>query len=167
MPEKWIVEKAIGVQRCSSATHRITVSVEINKVTLLHEKWIDSIYDLKENVSTTVKTIAYRDNFNDDLVYYTLPKNPQLLLNILICSYFHITNLMCGDCEEGHSPFEPLYNLNCVKCPHGHQNWWKFILVAFVPLTLFSFFVPVFNVNVTSLYIHGVVWFRSTLVILT
>ena len=102
---------------------------------------------------------------NYDRVYYTLPKKPQLLLkfNVSICSSFHRTGLLCGDCEEEYSPFVLSYNLSCVKCPDGHKNWWKFILVAFVPLTVFYFFIVLFNVNVTSSRLHGVVWFSQVL----
>ena len=73
-----------------------------------------------------------------------------LLLNTSFCSYFNRTGLICGDCEEGHSPFVLSYNLSCVRCPEGHKNCWKFILVAFGPLTFFYFFVVPFNINVTS-----------------
>ena len=99
----------------------------------------------------------------NDLVYYTLPKNPEMLLNTSVCTDFHRTGLLCGDCEDGHSPLVLSYNLSCVKCPDGHKNWWKFILVAFVPLTFFYFFIVLFNINVTSSRLHGVVWFSQGL----
>ena len=86
-----------------------------------------------------------------------------LLINNSVCTNFHRTGLLCGDCEDGHSPLVLSYNLSCVKCPDGHKNWWKFILVAFVPLTFFYFFVVVFNINVTSSRLHGVVWFSQAL----
>ena len=73
------------------------------------------------------------------LGYYTLPNKPQLLLlNTSFCNFFHRTGLLCGNCEEGHNPLVLSYNLSCVECPDGHKNWWKFILVAFVPLTFFT-----------------------------
>ena len=95
-----------------------------------------------------------------DQIYHTLPKKPQ---SLSMCSLFHRTGLLCGDCEEGHSPFVLSYNLSCVRCPDGNKNWWKFILVAFVPLTCFYFFVVLFNINVTSSRLHGVVWFSQAL----
>ena len=99
----------------------------------------------------------------NDLVYYILPKEPEILLNKSVCRYFQRTGLLCGDCEHGHSPLVLSYNLSCVKCPDGHKNWWKFILVAFVPLTFFYFFIVLFNINVTSSRLHGVVWFSQGL----
>ena len=113
---------------------------------------------LLENVSTTVKTIIQREIMTWN--YYTLPKKPQLLL---ICSSFHKTGLLCGDCEEGHSPFVLSYNISCVRCPDSHKNWWKFILVAIVPLTFFYFFVVLFSISVTSSRLHEGVWFSQAL----
>ena len=96
-----------------------------------------------------------------DYVYKELPRKSEELLYKSACNHFHRTGILCGDCEEGHSPFVFSYNLSCVKCPDGHKNWWKFILVGFVPLTLFYFFVVIFNINVTSSHLHGVVWFSQ------
>ena len=98
-----------------------------------------------------------------ETVYIQLPKNPEILLNISVCTYFHRTGLLYGDCEDGHSPLVLSYNLSCVKCPDGHKNWWKFILVAFVPLTFFYFFIVLFNINVTFSRLHGVVLFCQTM----
>ena len=99
----------------------------------------------------------------NDLVYRDLPKEPEMLINNSVCTYFHRTGLLCGDCEDGHSPLVLSYNLSCVKCPDGHKNWWKFILVAFAPLTCFYFFIVLFNINVTSSRLHGAVWFSQAL----
>ena len=88
-----------------------------------------------------------------------LPKNPETLINNSVCESFHRTGLLCGDCEEGYSPLVHSYNLSCVECPDGHKNWWKFILAGFVPLTVFYFFILVFNINATSSRLHGVVWY--------
>ena len=98
-----------------------------------------------------------------DYVYTRLPQKPEELLNKSACAHFHRTGLLCGDCEEEHSPFVLSYSLSCVRCPDGHKNWWKFILAGFVPLTFFYFFIVVFNINVTSSRLHGVVWFSQAL----
>ena len=99
----------------------------------------------------------------NDTVYKRLPHKPQLLLNRSVCSVFNRKGLLCGDCEDGYSPLVLSYNLSCVKCPDGHKNWWKFIFAAFVPLTFFYFFVVLFNINVTSSRLHGVVLFSQAL----
>ena len=96
-----------------------------------------------------------------DSIHKKLPQKPEALLNRSACTHFHRTGLLCGDCEEGYSPFVLSYNLSCVKCPDGHKNWWKFILAGFVPLTFFYFFVVIFNINVTTSRLHGVVWYSQ------
>ena len=96
-----------------------------------------------------------------DYVYKKLPQKPEELLNNSSCTHFHRTGLLCGDCEEELSPFVLSYNLSCVRCPEGSKNWWKFVLAGFVPLTFFYFFVIIFNINVTSSHLHGVVWFSQ------
>ena len=98
-----------------------------------------------------------------DLVYHTLPEKPHELINNSVCSQFHRKGLLCGECEEGLSPFVLSYNLSCVECQSGNTNWWKFVLIGFVPLTFFYFFVVIFNINVTSSRLHGVVWFSQAL----
>ena len=102
-------------------------------------------------------------NCMNEEIYRRLPKNPELLINESVCTQFHRTGLLCGDCEEGYSPFVLSYNLSCVKCPDGHKNWWKFILAGFVPLTIFFFVVFLFDINVTSSRLHGVTWFSQAL----
>ena len=91
-------------------------------------------------------------------VYDILPQDPEKLINHSACAHFHRTGLLCGDCEEGHSPLVLSYNLSCVPCPDGRRNWWKFVLAGFIPVTLFYLFIVLFNINVTSSRLHGFVW---------
>ena len=91
-------------------------------------------------------------------MYCLLPKYPKTLINTSACTPFHRTGLLCGDCEEGHNPLIFSYNLSCVECPDGHKNWWKLILVGLFPLTAFYLFILVFNINMTSSRLYGVVW---------
>ena len=125
-------------------------------------------YDRQTN-STYAGTCFYNCNFMHhsakiyhNVIYRELPREPLVLLNASACTYFHRTGLLCGECEPGHSPLVLSYNLGCVECPDGHKNWWKFVVAAFLPLTLFYFFVVFFSINVTSSRLHGVVWFGQT-----
>ncbi len=119
-------------------------------------------YDDKTN-STYVGSCYYNCVNNNKAVYSRLPEKSEALINRRFCTHFHRTGLLCGDCEEGYSPFVLSYNLSCVRCPDGHINWWKFIIVAFAPLTLFYFVVLLFNINVTSTRLHGLVWYSQAL----
>ena len=119
-------------------------------------------YDIQTK-STFVGSCYYNCVNNKTSVHSWLPENPEALINGSICTYFHRTGLLCGDCQEGLSPLVLSYNLSCVRCPESHKNWWKFLLVAFVPQTLFYFVVLLFNINVTSTRLHGVVWYSQAL----
>ena len=124
-------------------------------------------YDEDTNTTSLGACFYNCENYNSiknrDVVYHKLPARPEMLINQSVCKYFHRTGLLCGDCEDGHSPLVLSYNLGCVECPDGHKNWWKFILVALVPLTFFYIFVLFFNINVTSSRLHGVVLFSQAL----
>ena len=113
--------------------------------------------------STFVGSCFYNCINDNDAVHSWLPRNPETLINGSVCTNFHRTGLLCGDCEEEYSPLVLSYNLSCVKCPDGHKNWWKFVLVAYIPLTFFYFLVLMFNINVTSTRLHGVVWYSQAL----
>ena len=98
-----------------------------------------------------------------DTVYHLLPTNPVKDLNSAMCGRFNRTGVLCGKCNKGLYPFVLSYNFTCVECPDGHKNWWKFILAGFVPLTFFYLFVMMFNINITSSHLRGVVLFSQVL----
>ena len=103
------------------ATNQISAVLDCNCVT----------YDGETN-STYLGACFYNcENTNKkrkDKIYRKLPAQPSMLINKSVCTYFHRTGILCGDCEDDHSPFVLSYNLSCVKCPDSHKNWWKFIV---------------------------------------
>ena len=109
------------------------------------------------NCENTAKRTLY------DRIYHPLPRNPVTDLNDFMCGRFNRTGVLCGECQEGLSPLVLSYDLRCVDCPDGHKNWWKFIVVGFIPLTFFFFLITFFNINVTSSRIHEAVLFCQIL----
>ena len=116
-------------------------------------------YD-SESKSTYVGACFYNCRFSSS-PFDVGTENPETLINTSACTSFHRTGLLCGDCIEGYSPLIFSYDLSCVECPDGHKNWWKFILVGFLPLTVFYLFIVVFNINVISSRLHGVVLYSQ------
>ena len=102
-------------------------------------------------------------HINMDRIYHILPRKPTELVNHSVCSWFNRKGLLCGECEDGFSPFVLSYNFSCVNCTDGYKNWWKFSLIVFAPVTFFYLFVVIFQINVTSSHLHGVVWFSQTI----
>ena len=140
---------------CDETTGRTAVS-NCHCVTYDNETKETHVGSCYYNCENTAHNSLY------DRVYHPLPTNPTKLNNFT-CGRFNRSGMLCGQCESGLSPFVLSYNLSCVKCPDGHKNWWKFILAGYVPLTFFYFFIVVFNINVTSSRLHGVVLFSQAI----
>ena len=82
-----------------------------------------------------------------------------------MCKRFNRTGTLCGKCKDGHYPLAYSFDMNCVECPDGKSNWWKYVLATFLPLTIFYFIVVLFRINVTSSRLHGFVFFCQGLVL--
>ena len=115
------------VRHGSTITHRRAVSVEMNTTTQLcvtenRESFVLDChcvtYD-RQSGSTYLGLCFYNCKNNKfqeriDYVYKKLPQKSEDLLNRSVCTHFHRTGLLCGDCEERHSPLVFSYNLSCV-----------------------------------------------------
>ena len=100
------------------------------------------------------------NTYNKDQ-YMPLPKEV-LKINHFMCEKrWNRTGRLCGKCLPGHSPLAYSYDIRCVKCPEGNKNVWRYILVAFVPLTIFYFLVVFLKINATSSYLHGYLIFSQ------
>ena len=99
-----------------------------------------------------------KTNFSDS-VYHILPDNAS---DLIICGKeFSRNGTLCGKCRDEYYPLVYSYNMTCVKCPHGRANWWKFVLSAFLPLTIFYFIVVLFKINITSSHLHGYIYYSQ------
>ena len=159
----WFICNSQNICKCGNEhSYEVVCDIERGEAAILDCHCVT--YD-KQTGSTYLGLCFYNcDNIKKvDHIHNKLPQTPEALLNNSVCATFHRTGLLCGDCEEGYSPFVLSYNLSCVKCPDGHKNWWKFILGGSVPLTFFYLFVVIFNINVTSSRLHGVVWFSQVI----
>ncbi len=79
----------------------------------------------------------YYDNLY--LIYQQLPDNMSDWNNFM-CEKFHRTWSLCGKCDTVYS-----FDVSCMKCGNSSYNWWKYILLAYVPLTVFYLIVFFFN----------------------
>ena len=91
------------------------------------------------------------------LQYYSLPSNVSELDDVM-CGPFNRTGMLCGKCKDGYYPLVNSLDVNCVQCPNGWSNLWKFVMVAFLPLTVFYFIILLFRVNATSSQLHGFIY---------
>ena len=117
----YLTEPTRPVQHGLFVTQRTIVSVEISKTMQLYAttNWKNQLYWTATVWPTTnrvrplmpdyVSIIVRSQNSNldkiMDYIYTRLPRKPEELLDKSACSHFHRTGLLCGDCEEEHSPF--------------------------------------------------------------
>ena len=93
--------------------------------------------------------------------YHILPKNTSDSNEVICGKEFSRNGTLCGKCKDGYYPLVYSFNFTCVECPHGRANWWKFVLSAFLPLTIFYFIVVFFKLNATSSHLHGFIYYSQ------
>ena len=105
----WFVCNSESRCQCDKTTDKIVCDDEAQVSAVLNCNCVT--YDSKSKLTYVGSCFYNCDSFKD-----TLPKNPGILINnsACICTYFHRTGLLCGDCEEGYSPLVLSYNLSCV-----------------------------------------------------
>ena len=88
--------------------------------------------------------------------YFPLPCNTSRL-NHYMCSDLNRKGQLCGECKEGFAPPAYSYDMKCTRCKHYHYNWLKYLVVAFLPLTVFYVIVAAFSISFTSPLISSTV----------
>ena len=97
--------------------------------------------------------------------YLSLPANISRW-NEFQCGKFNRKGALCGECKEDHYIPAYSYSLTCVRCSNTALNWWKFVAIAFLPLTVFYFILLLFRVNIHVTFLHGyVLYCHSTTII--
>ena len=85
--------------------------------------------------------------------YYPLPCHVSQV-NDFTCAGLHCRGKLCGMCEDGNAIPVYSYDLGCVKCDNYK---YKYLAVAFLPLTLFYILVTLFSISFTSPLLTGLV----------
>ena len=75
-----------------------------------------------------------------------------------LCISYGRTGALCGRCLPGHYPLAYSYNMTCIPCPHARWNWFRYIMAAYLPLTLFYIVILFFNTNITSSHLFAVIY---------
>ena len=80
-------------------------------------------------------------------LYHPLPSN---ITELDMCEYFNRAGQLCGKCKENYSIPVYSYDLKCVQCSTSPFGWVKYILAAFLPLTVFFILVLSCRLSATS-----------------
>ena len=81
-------------------------------------------------------------------LYYTIEKEAEKVN--MFCTLRGRTGTLCGECLPNHYPLAYSFNMSCITCPHARWNWGRYIMAAYLPLTLFSFFILFFKIRATN-----------------
>ena len=100
-----------------------------------------------------------KNNSYPNIMYREVPQN----INDVMCKSWNRTGALCGKCLPHHFPLAYSYDLTCIPYPHAGWNWFKYIMAAYLPLTLFYLVVFFFKINVTSSHLLPVVVYCQSL----
>ena len=74
-------------------------------------------------------------------LYATLPSSLSELNETMCGKLFNRTGILCGKCKDGHYPQAYSFDMNCIQCPNGSANWWKYLLAAYLVLCIHLLFL--------------------------
>ena len=83
-------------------------------------------------------------------LYLRVPVNCSDLNEVMCGERWNRDGKFCGKCKDDHYPLVYSYNMKCVKCTNMKFNWLKFLISAFIPLTIFFFLILVFGIKAYS-----------------
>ena len=96
-------------------------------------------------------------NYADHTLYNPLP-NSVHDLDRMMCRSFNRTGTLCGRCLPDHYPLAYSFNITCIPCPRVCWNWFRYIMAAYLPLTVFYLIVLFFKINTTSSHLFVVIY---------
>ena len=79
-----------------------------------------------------------------------LPRNlsvSEIYEDSRLCSFYNRKGQLCGECAENYTLPASSYHLGCVECKSYNNGWLKFIVAAFLPLTIFYMIVIIFRIS--------------------
>ena len=94
-------------------------------------------------------------------LYRRIPDNISDLNDSMCGKVWRRDGALCGRCLPNHYPMAYSYNLTCIKCHNIGWNWARYIMAAYMPLTLFYLVLLFFRVNITSSYSYSFVLYSQ------
>ena len=97
----------------------------------------------------------------EGVLYKSLPKRLDQLNSF--CTDMNRSEALCGKCLSGYYPMAYSFSWACKQCPRPLLNWVKYIVAAYLPLTVFCVGIIFFKVNLASSRFYIVVMFCQTI----
>ena len=98
-----------------------------------------------------------------DTVYQQLPSN-RSSWNDFMCKEFGRSGTLCGQCdkERNYYPRAYSFDLSCIQCDGSmSSNLWKYIALAYLPLTFFYLLVFFLRADINSSQLQGFIFFSQ------
>ncbi len=97
-----------------------------------------------------------------DTVYQPLPQNLSEW-NYYMCGEYNRSNTLCGTCNAQEHLYPQVYSFDsqCIKCEEGVSQWWKYIVLAYLPLTIFYVLILLLKLDIHSSPMRGFVIFSQ------
>ena len=97
---------------------------------------------------TNTQVVAYCSFESKPEKIASLPPNVSEL-NDFMCGRFNREGQLCGDCKKGYGP-ALFTNYECAKCSTKNYGWALYLLLEFLPITVFYLVIVTFQVSATS-----------------
>ena len=142
----WFVQGRNGTCHCGNELGGIVqCDSETKEVTVLDCYCLTNHYTVEQGKSHAVGCcifdIVNMSTFSGQFIYHSAPAH---------CKEIHRKGTLCGKCLDGYALPAYSYDSRCTKCDCELQNWWLYIVYAFLPLTVFIVIILVFRINVAS-----------------
>ena len=119
--------------------------------------------DKKDEAFVFPWLIHYDFKFDPKLPGYMKLNDNKLKLNQETCKHLGRTGYMCEKCLPGRSVPVYNYNFECVHCSeqNARVNWFYFVLLELLPVTLLFLVIVAFNISITSGPVNGFILFAQ------
>lgn len=95
--------------------------------------------------------------------YDKLPTKLNELNGAMCQGYLHRGGRFCGKCKDDHYPLVYSYDKECTECTNSKYNWLKFLVAAYVPLTVFFIAVVSIGISASSPQLDAFVVYSQTI----
>ena len=102
-----------------------------------------------------------RTKFGIFTIFEKLPQNVTGL--DILCAKFNRTGIICGECINNTYLRAYSYDLSCCSAGSIVFNWIKYIIIGYLPLTLFCLVVVAFGISIPSSKLQGYVFYCQIL----
>ena len=162
-PDTWFVPEN-GSCVCGNTFHGIVLCDEYTKEVGVEDcHCITLDYTSSHNTTRPVMGQCSFNCVNNTKLYHIYHHVPQDLVSVgdnnSVCGYLHRKGTLCGQCEDGYYMAAYSYTFECIHCHQAKYipNWLWYVLVAYLPLTLFIIIILVFRVSVVSPKLYGAI----------